>query len=706
MGISIALIKDGQEHFLKLLPNMGLVMSDYSSIWDWTLAMKAGYTIDGKVPMEGNEELLGYSHLPEVVGKQYSWNARVYEDGVLRYYGVFSIHAGRMEVAKDEVDFNFESSAIASILVDKTLRQVLKNTVSLGETVTDLISYMNNSAANGFPAYDFAFFPIRAKEFYGMADDTTSNHPDWIGIANFYSAGTFMLEEPLTGTVPPIKTDWKYNAVPQPFVLYVLKMIFKYAGYRLVGDALTNEDMKCLTIFNIKSLDRICGQSAKMMVDTMQTFNATPGYVLFESVEHDSLPISVTVPSTIPNDPSMSGFLFGSYSAYLYLKIGNISGNLTIYARNGGTDVFVSEHVVFPNTEFVTVYTGGAATTGLKLAATGGVLEILPGSYWQIGNLTGKANFHRTSFVDGEMVPDIGCAEFIQAVKQLGVEFIPDDIAKEVEIRMIAESYTKGDVIIPKELSKKRELQLKVNQQGYVKWGHDEADTKGLKYAGNSSHFGELVASAGVAYDMYKYVFAENNYYLYTDLDDGAPVVNGWKLIGPRSAMLKIGSSGETSEWTMKAKLPLMTTIDDPQDMILPLWESEGGSDFPKLKNEDLPLMFCMLYGIYAGSSENYPFASITGALYDGSFAGNKAYLVFDDGERSWFTKYIKPWLLRLSKQETLTVGIPETPDINSYSVRKSIVVVDNVKYRVKEVKRLLGSDKPMVCQLVKLNVE
>ena len=689
MGLSVSVIKeDGKEVFLKLLPNTSMILRDMVSMWDWDKSLRSAFNIDLQIPIEGNEIAIDFNHITNVYAEYYKWPARVYDSGVPIYYGELTLIRKTINRSINRVNVEFVAMYLVTKIGDAKLRDLLTKKINMGEDYHDIVNYMNNTVTDVWPHSPVVFYPIYAPNFY------SDQQPLFCRVCNYWnqSDGQFYADQPLTSGGEP-NGAWRYNCVPQVYMLEALVSIFQSLGYRTFGDVLENEFYRSITVLGMKSMDDIAGIDAKWRTTTEQVFNSSGGSIDWQVIEYNRIGSSaVTGTTPFTNPPSLMKWS-------MVLKLGEVSGPITVSIVLNGTNVFDSTINGEIGNEITVEGTFGAevaASFGIHLSCSGYVV-ILPGSSLILSDEIGLANWWRGTFELGECLPDIMAKDFILACKQFGIEYHVNDLFKEVEITQIKKKLEESDSVPMKHLSSDSEIDFqKLDRKIIVQYKSEDVDTEGLPFIGNFQKKQDLPATnvglnGNRPKNCYAYVSNENAFYKLSI--DGGGNTYTIELMGQRNAKMSVGYGLDEVVFQHMGKIALVTnhTINS-EEFLLPTFEEIGYTNWPKVVGGQWDLIFLQYYGLQDGSVDTYPLAGVAGRKYNGDSLG-VTYLTIDGTEKSIFKIHLLPWFEAIiGSKDFRILGIPE-PNYDIHDLKKKNIYFEGRRCFVKEVKRNLGTD-------------
>jgi hypothetical protein len=703
----LKIIQNGVEEAV-LIGQQDITVSELSNVYYWDKCLQASFLVDINLPIEGNERYFGWKHLPAVRGGVYEWDAALYDDGKMLYKGKLQLRASERSSFKGSYNFDFVASNLNALIDGKTVREVLTETVEMGSSITDIKQYMTDAANGAYPEYPVAFFPIYAPDFYGEI-----NASSFIGVANYWPKGgsTFELDEPINGSNEP-NNGWRYNCVPQVYMLAALVKSFESFGYAVEGDALDDPFMLSICVEGKRAMDRIGGKTAILKTTTEQTFSSLAA-IDWQEITQDNIGAGVSTGTTpFTNPPSITKWK-------LVLEVADCTGDaVSVYITLNGTDYLVK--TVLPeigNSIVVEVEQGEvAATHGFKLS-TAGSITLGAGTELVLSDEMGIANFVRGTFELGECLPDVSMLDFMLACKQFGLEYIVDDVQKHVDVRVIKNMLAETNDINPQYVSDVQRVDFTDAQIITMRYGQDNVDTKNLPFIGNYLKKADLPATNatgafGTGPDVcYAYVINENAYYrLYTN-GGGGVLAYSKELLGQRNSKVQVGEGTVTTEYVHKGKLVLMTTTTDTpssQEYLMPWMEGEGYTDFPGpdytnfgiVQGGEWALRFVQYYGLQNVGTGVYPQAGVSGVCYDGAVL-DVAHLTIDELDNGCWRQYLKPWLEQHKNRDTFSRKMLPLVGENLRTLRGKKIYIEGVYWYAKSIKRSMG-DKPWSMELVR----
>lgn len=703
--VELKIVKAGVEQKV-LMGKQQINVSDISNVYSWDKCLQASFLVDIALPIEGNESIFGWKHLPAVRGGVYEWDARLYDGGRVLYYGKLQIRVSERDSFKGTYNFDFIASNLNSLIDEKSVREVLTQQVDMGSTITEIKEYMTDAAAASYPEYPVVFFPIYAPKFYG--EDATI---DFEGVCNYFkqSTGEFLLDEPLTVGDEP-NNAWRYNVVPQVYMLAALKNCFEGFGYTVEGDALEDAFLKSICIEGKQSMDDIGGKTAILKTTTSQTFTAA-NTIDWGEITQDRIGSGVSIGTTPYTSPP------GLNKWKLVLEIEDCTvDEVSVYVLLDNVSFLVK--TILPeagNTIVIEANGGEVIATHAWALSTAGSITLGVGSALVLSDEIGMANWVRGSFEIGECLPDVSVVDFLLACKQFGLEYIVDDVAKKVQVRVIKNMLEETVSVTPQYVGDAQRVNYTDENKIAVRYANDDVDTSGLPFVGNYYRKADVPATNSAAglvgsRSAYVYIINENAYYKLTSDTNTIDTPLTIEIMGQRNSKVTLGNGANENEYAHRGKLSLITEFTKDSETYLAPWiTDEGYTNFPgpdftnfdAVKPGQWVLRFLQYYGMQDGSVGAYPLAGVSGRTYDGT-ALDVTHLTIDETDNGCWRRYLKPWLMQhLNRDEYERKLLPIVGE-SAQSLRGKRLYIDGQYYYAKEIKRGVGSDTPWSMVLVR----
>jgi len=128
------------------------------------------------------------------------------------------------------------------------ISELIDEEFDLGADADAIVSSCNNIITRDYPSVKFQFPCIYNPDFYG---DTNT---DFDEIVNRFGMTSQTFYENTISIIAG--ADNKFNLVPQPYLIHVLKSIFKFVDYKILGDVFEHELIQKLLLYSNFALDK------------------------------------------------------------------------------------------------------------------------------------------------------------------------------------------------------------------------------------------------------------------------------------------------------------------------------------------------------------------------------------------------------------------------------------------------------------------
>lgn len=633
--INIAVVKNNVEHALYFDQEPTFPIEEFESLFYSDLAIKGGYSIGLKVPVEGNEMTLDFAHAVATREDQYLFFVRIYNNGVLTNEGTMAIEEANIDWDGGYYDTDIILLQYSTLIEGKTLRDVMVTEVTLGfEPAEMFLTITTDYVGNTWPTVPVQFPEIRFRKRSGTDAPAYANK--WDPVAN-------AMVEDVDGN-----TDFSLPVVPQVYLAQAIKECFSFFGYKIEGDAI---DQKWFTTpllagyYPLLVAKRQNEQEYRTNVD--QTFGTTPSYSYWhEEVFNNSLNV-VSLPTPAIYTPLTGVFLVKlrmvvksiEPGAKIKIQTDNVTTVEIPFNAFPGDVIEYSYYINSVSADYI-MFVPIGVTSGSLILGEGTTLNIYeaqttPPYEWFPQNKKHLIN----SFVTGDCVPKgVLVSDFLTWVKKaFQIKFSINEVLKTVNIQSgVQMRGQKGhvevyDVIYPVK-------KLLANKTKYrVKWANELSDISEYSYLGATPQRSDIdLASPGSAV----LVLADNSYYgCNDDLE--------WEWLMSRREEITVGDGDQEEDVTLEFKLVDMQT--DERGVLPTLFHGEE-ENFRGVPSGEWDLQLMTYYGITENGAGDKPFAS-TSPYSPNGVTENSAYLYLDNGVNSLFRSNIQPWLKVLSNQ-------------------------------------------------------
>lgn len=601
----LSIVKNEQEYFLNLPSDFSINLEDYDGAFDFTVAVKGGYSDNFQIPTEGNEDALNYINVLSATNGLYVYAAKLYDVDGLKYVGRLVIEQVEIELAQSTVDANFVTDEYSSIVSDATIAEVCAGTViELGTTQAEIAQTAAEMCEN--PNSKVVFPPIHNKVFYGNIDTITdwkfiSNHVDSTG-----ASMTMLHNNPLSGSL------CRYNLLPSFRWKYIFERCFEYFGYSVTGDEVLNDQsFKAQILLGKKPLDILKNWGmCSFKRSTALTVGTTLTYFSVDAILEAHTYNNLQTTGDTPFRPERTG----TYNPYLKLVIGDCTATqIGLLVEPGAVIWFDVAPDSFVNLPTISTFPNTTDYRGAKLVADTGTIEILSGELYFFPDVVQYFNKFMGSFDFKDFLPDKKVSEFLLRTKQeFGIDWTINSVTKKVEVYYVADKFNQlqeaeniGIV--------SSDIRVKTNEGKRFVWGYDNVKPK-LQYLDSIGSFNSIGAAPVGFFFNRAYIVAENNWY--------STNYSSWDALGPEINNAQVGDADSEVSIVFNALPMVAKKVSDISDLvgIMPVLEEAWSPEPYEPFEMDFDLI-SLNYAMVDTSSENsyYPMATPYSYLPNGS---------------------------------------------------------------------------------------
>lgn len=675
--IAISVVKNEQEYPL-LLGNLSKTsVEEFESIFELDVAIKSGYTLNVKIPVEGNEMALNHAHAVHIREDDYIFFIRIYDNGVAAFEASLVIEKSDISFEDSFYDCNIIFNTFSIKSQGKLLKDVLTKGIQFGNSVEELFTDITDYFINSDWPIAAANFPVT--RIIDKDDNTI--------VANDYDINNDLMVD--AGSE---NSDFSNPTIPHPYYAEVLRETFKAFGYKATGPIFQDLFFTSQLMPNYKPMYDVHRPHEIRYRTTEDQLIDSRMAIEWGEVLWNSSSFTPTLPGTT---------VFSAYSGYaptlveLKLRVKSIDegGKVRIYRRAAG--FYNPSYPADSAKEFFAV-AGDTVQYSFnpKDFSTNVLSEIeincgndsqdWVGDPWDevepnyaekfvleagsevviyASNTATLPDFNRymkTSMILGEMVPPLmTVSDFLFAVKtafQLKIDI--DEASKEVYIMSATDAINNVKTTDVTDSVDAYEKEPSEPKSYRMRWKNQTESLDGLLKLGTVASAEDL--ELGLPENSCTYVMAENAYYK----SDGF----SYQYHTIRNDELKIGNSDESTEIEIPIEMIQMRSIFPSYPKgTLPTLLVEKVAEYNGVKDEDWNLMIMTYYGVAENKEGEFrPWA--TSASYDwrGNFLPMPGHPLYDL-EYSMWVKYHKNLIELLTAPIIFTIRI-----IKNYSNAKN----------------------------------
>ena len=270
----IRILRNGLE--LELMPDATLEIEWESWLFsdDDDLGKAFSYPISFPLS-DSNKIFLEHRHLVQRIYAELEVSVQLYGflfSRCLLSYRIEGPHKASGNLKLDESEVN-------SKLRDKTLQDIISETVSLGKTVTEVRTSLLKLSAAPPSDYSVVFAPLYNPEFLEKDYTHTGFIPfpyvnyfgKWLTepIPKFFVDGEFTMTVPILNLSTTAKFSG-YHLVPFPYLTWVLRKIFDWLGLTVISRFLEDDEIKRRVIYNNVALESLLDRPVTGVVMNVQ----------------------------------------------------------------------------------------------------------------------------------------------------------------------------------------------------------------------------------------------------------------------------------------------------------------------------------------------------------------------------------------------------------------------------------------------------
>jgi hypothetical protein len=680
--IEISVIKNERFFPLKLSDNQRPTIEEFEAIFDFDTAIKGGYSMNVKIPIEGNEIALQFAHSVYTRGNSYSYQVLVKERGVYSYEAMLVIDKANNYKKNEFFDCDLIFASFSVLSKDKLLKDILTKEIVFCNSLEDFYSDITDF----FIENDWPAAPVQFNEIRVIDDDDSLTER----VANQWHVPTATLIDAGNNN-----SNFSNPTIPQPYYAELIRETFRAFGYSVTGSAFDNPYFTRQLMPNFNPAYHVRRHNELEYRTTEDQVITTRQAISWGEEVWNSTNIVGTFPTTTIYT-SQPGVVRQQIELRLKVKRIDSGGKVRIYRRVWDTwqpgypvvdwvdfwavdgdeivhtfyPTFYGPNLVttieincvdnnytfqelnstaFDNTDTVEFTLGAGSSVKLVLVTT-------PSTFPNPIPLPEFRRYLRQSMPLGEMVPPtLTVQEFLLIVKQLfQLKIDIDDQRKTVHISLFEDikKFPLEKISAPLD-GMEIEPQDKVLYR--VGFKNESESIKDLLMIGSVPNRASLPTS-DVWQDNAVYVIAEDAYYRYDD--------NTWKYYTRRHRDITCGIGDNERPYALPVALIEMRT-DKVGDAfgILPTFKRSGEGIYDGIEDDEWEVMIMDYRGIVAnGANRTKPWATTTAYSWDGQMHED-FFLQISDRPQSFFSKFHKEILTLLSDYAVVTIR-----NIQSYS--------------------------------------
>lgn len=678
---------------LILPPGIALRFELVNTAFDYD-NIPSGLVWEFDLPVKGNSDLLDFAHFIET-----KISSRIYDATVI--VGANEI-IGKLVIQKAgniKYSCSFIVNGFSADVLNKNLKDVIPGGVEfVGTPDTDsLINHANDVITKVYPEVNYNFPSIINTEFYSDTND------EFLGVINTWDDDlqTFIKNEL---SVSNGNAYNKANLSPQLYLVFILKTLFSYFGYKLEGNFINNNETKKILVYNNYALDKVRPIYKTIAGMANQYFpNVGPNTINFDDVSspgfedidgnfntgtHIYTPqwdsdIIVRIRFTISGLNITSGVAQPAVIVIINnggfaQQIGQFTGNLdTIeFDQTSIEQNFVASDSFL----FQVVYVNGLTDEVIvgSYTITNAVVEINATNFRPL-------NIYNPSIVYANHVPDITVNDFLVSVRKffgLRIDFDPYEKKVSLDFNKTILSTKAEDLTSKAALNYSKDTNDGAGYTLDFDFQNDAQSSDNFKDISQYTNAGTFASPANLL------VNTVINQRALTLSDNGIYVVGSdlkWKRLCDNFYPLILGT-GDIEIVPLAAPMFMREKETEGVTILAPAIEQTGSSPAFDIGLNDPSLRFFIWHGKHNNSDGNtYPFASSYNYNYEGVNIGNLS-LRFDDENYGLYQFSHQSWLNFLLNTETIIRQFKLTVnDIFGplFKIKKSVQHVENVFKKV-----------------------
>ncbi len=681
--IQISVVKNNQEYPLYLADNSRASIEEFEAIFDFDAAIKGGYSMNVKVPVEGNERYLNYAHSAYTRGSLYFFDVVVYEAEVAAYRAVLTIDKANVYFNNKFFDCDLIFQSFSTSIKDKLLKDVLDKEIILCNDLEDISSDIQDFfIENSWPQA-----PVQFPELRIINDDEEEV------IANQWNHLNQTFKD-----VYPNLSDFSNPTIPQPYYAEVLRELFRAKGYQVAGEIWGDVFFRSQLMpsfkpaYNARRVNELVLETNEDIVVN----GRTP--IEWLSVEWNTTNFNAEPPTTTIMDAAQQGTNFVQIvevelriktidpggkvrlyrrdfgqpynSAYSVVDFWALDGDVITYTFYGAVEYLNSLHLACVDNN----YEPNELTTADFPVSDQVTFILEKGSkikqyFTQNFDFPERRRYLRQSMNLNEMVPPtLLASEFLVAVKsmfQLKIDI--DDVSKTVHISRSSD-LKKRPTFKMQNVLDGFEKDPQTSKKFRLKWQNAVENAEGFQSIGsvpNRESIAVTFFQFGVKYIVF--VIAENAYYIRED--------DAWKFYSIRNDDFDYGNGEDLVVIDIPVSLVEMRSDVTGDELgILPTIKRTSTGNYLGDESEAWELMIMNYLGVQPNiGGKEKPFATSATTLYDGTpiLSGH---LILNHQATSVFNNYQKPLLDILLNHEIYTFRtIGKYSSLRSSLLRKII---------------------------------
>lgn len=696
--ISIAIINNSAESQLYLGKLSKTSIEEFESLFELDKAVKGGYTLNVKIPVEGNEILMDETHAIQIRDDSSIFFVRIYDDGVSAFEASLVVEKSTVGFEDKFFDCNLIFQTFSVRSSGKMLKDVLTKEITFANSVEDVFSDISDFFINSEWPSAPANFPVTAI-VNSSGDKIIANDFD-ISNGVMVNAGN---ED----------NDFTNPTIPHPYYAEILRETFRAFGYEAKGPAFDDEFFTAQLMPNYKPMydvhrphEIILRTTTDQLIDSRMaiewgelvwnssSFTPTlPGSIIFEAYSGIS-PTLVSLKLKVKAIDEggkvriyrrAAGFSNPLYPENYEKEFFAVAGDTIEYSFNPKDFSSVSleeieincgndyeDWIGFPSDEVEPDY------EETFVLAAGSEVTIYASSGDTLPDLS---RYMRTSMLLGEMVPPLtSVADFLLAVKtafQLKIDI--DESDKTVHISRAVDVFDTTDVFKLSNDIDSYIKEIKQRKKFVLRWKNQTESLDDLIKLGSVASTEDL--ELGLPENSVTYVMAENAFYKSNGFAYDYHTI--------KNDNLEIGEEEEIEEIEIPIELIEMRSFFPTYEKgVLPTLKVESFENYNGVKEEDWNMMIMTHYGVAENKEGEFrPWATSASFDFRGNFLPHPG-LPLANLEYSIFYHYHRKLINMLRAPVLVSIRVAQ-----NYSLVKSSIKRKKILWRGNEFveKRTLG---------------
>lgn len=625
----------------------------------------SGFSIPGEAPVcEINNRIFKSGYSQNIKEKVKQFPCEFFFRGTLVYYGTLNL----LETSRTSYRWNISISGISAELLDKKLADLDYGAdLELGDTTVEILASIDALADTLYPDSNICFPQTYNRDFYGEYGTQSTVNPDYKGYLNLFVPTTGQYFRPNIIQAPAQDNITAFS--PWISLQFILRTIFRNAGWETAGTFITHPDMLQLMVYGGRSLDKtkevgfVQAKSSPSVIQTLfpkDTWQVIDLQVELQDPENRFASSKYEVPFPHPGSGvnQIGFFEFNITWRAGFVSLGGAQIPTELYlgilfeGDDPATQTIILEHL--PEALYVTTTENSTIESRwLPVSRAGQKFNFVmmyqqasgtdsPGTIL-INDFQVKAvSLSGLNLLNGTIhyphhVPDISVRDFLVQVRNVfNLSFTPDLFKKAMVVNFFDPTFAKVPISLTEEslYEYNSTMGIKSRYLFNYKWGgNDGFENDNFKDPAEYIWGGEVGSEAELpAADIPNkvYYIRNANRYVFGVKDPTYNIIR-WKFFSDRFSDFIVGT-GETVEYVPELRPVFMGdagTVDGPGSTVSaprlqPYLLSKGNSPCFGLGTENpQPLKMAFWRGMQPNRlGQNYPFAT--------------SYTYRDDGTQAW----------------------------------------------------------------------